>query len=348
MIKVRANVCYEVTEIAEADRYWFHREFCDLRHGRTRKVLAAVERAGWQGPDLISGLPWNVSIEDRGIQQTWKLVLMKLNGEDKLVFERFSKTKEGVKGETFNLAYLPSWIVEEIKQLALEMKEREMDGDGQNFLSNLVTKVEQEKVVAKAGLSAKVEELSVGGLYHIVSQTRGDERGSFREVARFPEIELLTGYDFVGKQVNHSLSSYGILRGFHVEPWAKLVTVISGFAVSYLIDCRPDSRTFGKIDKVYLGYGTTPEGVEIKGGALFIEPGIGNSVLTLSEKMDYNYVVDDLWRPDTALYAVNPMDPKLGVPWSEYMPLDKIIRSERDQNSPSFAEFTEKMKQVQK
>lgn len=344
MIKTTDNACYEVSEMTDVNRYWFRREFCDLRHGRTRIVLAAVEKAGWQGPDLISGLPWNVSIEDRGIQQTWKLVLMKLNGEDKLVFERFSKTKEGIKGETFNLAYLPSWIVDEIKQLSQEMKEREMDGDGQNFLINLVTKVEQEKVTAKAGLSAKVEELSIGGLYHIVSQTRGDERGSFREVARFPEIELLTGYDFVGKQVNHSLSSYGILRGFHVEPWAKLVTVISGFAVSYLIDCRPGSRTFGKMVKVYLGYGTTPEGEEIKGGALFIEPGIGNSVLTLSEKMDYNYVVDDLWRLDTALYAVNPMDPKLGVPWGEYMPLDKIVRSERDQTSPSFAEFTEKMK----
>lgn len=344
MIKPIDNACYEVSEMTDVDRYWFRREFCDLRHGRTRIVLAAVEKAGWHGPDLISGLPCNVSIEDRGIQQAWKLVLMKLNGEDKLVFERFSKTKEGIKGETFNLAYLPSWIVEEIKQLALEMKERKMDEDGQNFLNNLVTKVEQEKAVAKAGLSAKVEELSIGGLYHIVSQTRGDERGSFREVARFPEVEILTGYDFVGKQANHSLSTYGILRGFHVEPWAKLVTVISGFAVSYLIDCRPGSRTFGKIDKVYLGYGTTPEGEEIKGGALFIEPGIGNSVLTLSEKMDYNYVVDDLWRPDTALYAVNPMDPKLGVPWGDYVPLDKIIRSERDQNSPSFAEFTEKMK----
>lgn len=179
-----------------------------------------------------------------------------------------------------------------------------------------------------------------------MSQTRGDERGSFREVARFPEVELLTGYDFVGKQVNHSLSTYGILRGFHVEPWAKLVTVVSGLAVSFLLDCRPGSRTFGKISKVYLGYGRTPEGEEIKGGALFIEPGIGNSVLTLSNKMDYNYVVDDLWRPDTALYAVNPMDPKLNVPWGNFVPLEKIIRSERDQKSPSFEEFAKLMKKI--
>lgn len=346
MIKVIDDACYQVTELTDSDRYWFHREFCDLRHGRTRIVLVALERAGWQGPDLMTSLPWSVSVEDRGIQQTWRLVLMKLNGEDKLVFERFSKTREGIKEEVFNLVYLPTWIIEEISQVAVEMKQREMESEGINFLGNLVTKIEQEKVAAKAGLSAKVEEMKIGGLYHIVSQVRGDDRGSFREVARFPEIELLTGYDFVGKQVNHSMSIYGILRGIHVEPWAKLVTVVTGFAVSILLDCRPGSRTFGKMETVFLGYGTTPEGEEIKGGALFIEPGIGNSVLVLSEKMDYNYVVDDLWRPDTALYSVNPMDPKLGIDWAKYVPLDKIIRSERDQTSPSFEEFTEKMKKL--
>ncbi|HCQ31752.1 TPA: hypothetical protein DIU27_05265 [Candidatus Collierbacteria bacterium] len=344
MNKMINDATYAVTEMAGTGRYWFKREFCDLRHGRTRVVLVAVENAGWQGPDMISGLSWNVSVEDRKIQQTWKLVLMKINGEDKLIFERYSKTRDGIKGETFNLAYLPTWIVEEVSQVAMEMKQQQMDNGGVNFLNNLVTKIEQEKVVARSGLSAKVEELGIGGLYHILSTTRGDERGSFREVARFPEVELLTGYDFVGKQVNHSFSTYGILRGFHVEPWAKLVTVVSGLALSYLIDCRPGSRTFGKMAKVFLGYGRTPEGEEIKGGALFIEPGIGNSVLTLSNHMDYSYVVDDLWRPDTALYAVNPMDPKLDVPWTDYVPADKIVRSERDQKSPSFAEFTQKIK----
>ena len=328
---------YIVTEMKGAGRFWFSREFWDLKHGRHRKVLIALEKAGWHGPDLISGLPWNLTIEDRGIQQTWKLILMKINGEDKLVFERFSRTREGIKGETFDLAYLPFWVTEEIAQISWHMADREFDG-GINFLSNLYKKIVQEKIAVRAGLSAKVEELSIGGLCHILSTTRGDDRGSFREVARFPEIEVLTGYDFVGKQVNHSVSSYGTLRGLHVEPWAKLVTVVSGLAVSILLDCRPHSETFGKMETVLLGYGKTPGGKEVRGGALFIEPGIANSVLTLSDKMDYNYVVDDLWRPDTALHAINPMDPKLGIDWAKYVPLDKIIRSERDTNSPSFAE----------
>ncbi len=342
------DAAYTVTVMSEADRYWFKREFCDLRHGKDRAVLVTMEKTGWPSELFDQNLPWNISVEDRKTRQTWKLILMSLDGSPKLCFERLIKGAEGAKQENFSLSYLPDWVLEELTQIALEMQQREMDEDGEKFVLDLVKKAKEEKALAKEKLSAKVEEMGIGGLHHILSTTRGDERGSFREVARFPEIELLTGYDFVGKQANHSLSTYGILRGFHVEPWAKMVTVISGLAVSYLIDCRPRSRTFGKMVKVYLGYGTTPEGEEVKGGALFIEPGIGNSVLTLSEKMDYNYVVDDLWRPDTALYAVNPMDPKLGVPWGDYVPLDKIIRSERDQNSPSFAEFTEKIKNLKR
>ncbi len=335
MIKTVENAIYAVTKMVETGRYWFKRDFCDLRHGTVRKVLATIEKSNKKW--------WNLTIEDKESQRTWKLVLMTIDGKDSLFFERYSKTKEGSKGEIFSLAYLPLWIMEEIGQLSLEMKDRELDDDGRSFLDNLVKKIAQEKVAAKAGLTGKVEEMSIGGLYHIVSATRGDERGSFREVARMPDIELLTGYDFVGKQVNHSLSTYGVLRGLHVEPWAKLVTVISGFAVSIFLDCRPKSRTYGKMETIFLGYGTTPDGEKIEGGAVFIEPGIANSLFVLSEKVDYQYVVDDLWRPDTALYSVSPMDPKLGIDWGKYVPKEKIIMSDRDRNAPTFEEFSEKM-----
>lgn len=329
---------YDVIEIPGAHRFWFSREFLDEKHGRERAVHISLEKAGWQVPDLVSSLPWNLSIEDRNIRQTWKLTLMKMNGDEKLVFERYIKTKEGVKVEVFDLAYLPIWIVEEIRAVERDLGNKTFDG-GMNFLNNLSKKIEKEKKIARGTATAKIEELSIGGLYHIMSQTRKDERGSFREVARMGEIELLTGYDFVGKQMNHSVSTYGVLRGIHVEPWAKLVTVTDGFVVSVLLDCRPKSKTFGKMETVYLGYGKTPEGVEVSGGALFIEPGIGNSLLTLSEKADYNYIVDDLWRPETALYAVNTNDPQLKIDWSRWVPMDKQIRSDRDKGAMSFDDF---------
>ena len=192
-------------------------------------------------------------------------------------------------------------------------------------------------------MPAIIEETKIKGLFKIESETKGDSRGSFREVVRFGELEEKTRYHFEAKQMNHSFSIYGTLRGLHVEPWAKMVTVVSGLVVSYLLDTRSDSPTFGQIEMAYLGFGTTPDGQEVKGGALFIEPGIANSVLTLSEKMDYTYVVDDIWTPATALYAVNPMDKDLAIPWTSYVPEKDIIRSERDLTSPTFEEFKAKV-----
>jgi hypothetical protein len=42
----------------------------------------------------------------------------------------------------------------------------------------------------------------------------------------------------------------------HVEPWAKLVTVISGFAVSVLL-IETTFQNLGKMETVF-GYGTAP------------------------------------------------------------------------------------------
>jgi len=339
MTKIINDASYEVAVLAENARYWFRRGYCDLRYGKIRQVIISLEKASFEDAPLNELLPWNLRIDERRSLQFWKLMVMNIDGEEKLMFERSVRGRTGGKNDNLNLGYTPNWLIEELKQVALEMKERNLDTNARTFLLDLVEKIIKAKENEKAKFTAKVEETEIGGLFHILSQTRGDERGSFREVVRFPEIEVMTGYDFVGKQVNHSLSRFGTLRGFHVEPWAKLVTVVSGLAVCSLLDCRPNSKTMGKSVTVYLGYGTTPEGEEIKGGALFIEPGIANSVLTLSDKLDYTYVVDDLWRPDPATYAVNPMDPKLAIPWTKYIPEKEIIRSERDQTSPNFDDF---------
>ena len=72
---------------------------------------------------------------------------------------------------------------------------------------------------------------------------------------------------------------------------------------------------------------------------MFVPAGVANSFLVLSEKLEYVYVVDGLWNEKTSIYAVNPMDPKLKIDWVSQVPADKIIRSDRDINSPTFEEF---------
>lgn len=340
MAKVINDASYEGIKSADNDRFWFRRSYCDIRDGKIRQVLITLEKASFEDTPDDGLLPWNLRVDDKKTMQYWKLVVLNVDGEEKLMLERTIRGKNGGKEDNLSLGYAPDWLIEELTQVSLEIKERGWDMEAHRFVEEIAKKVSAAKQENKDKFTALVEETEIGGLFHILSQTKGDERGSFREVVRFPEIEIMTGYDFVGKQVNHSFSRYGTLRGLHVEPWAKLVTVVSGLALCTFLDCRPKSRSFGKTKSIYLGFGTTPDGQEIKGGAVFVEPGIANSYLVLSDKLDYTYVVDDLWTPATATFAVNPMDTKLAIPWTSYVPEKDIIRSERDMASPTFEEFT--------
>ena len=322
---------YSVAEMPESGRYWFRRTYWDENHGRERSLLITLESS--------FDNKWVIRLEDRKSGQYWQLLRMNIDGEEKKVFERFVRTKGGIKNDILSLGYLPNWIIEELVGMVGEIRERGIEEGVKNFLQELIENVMTDKRVSREKLTATVDETKIRGLYKINGQTKGDDRGSFREVVRFPEIELLTGYDFMGKQVNHSYSIYGTLRGLHVEPWAKLVTVISGLAASVFLDCRPMSKTYGKMETIYLGFGKAPDGTEVKGGAVFVEAGIANSFIVLSEKLDYSYVVDDLWTPGTSTYAVNPFDEKLNIPWTSFVPMDKIIRSERDMKSGSFEDL---------
>ncbi len=335
MKNTNEQVFYEVAEMPESNRYWLRRQFWDAASGKQRSVTVSLE--------LLFQGDWSLRIEERRSSVYWQLLTLNIDGEERVVFERFVRGKRGVKNDYISLGYLPRWVTKELDLVLEEMRRRKMDVGGRRFLKDVLHRIKRDRKEIKSKLTAVVEKTGIGGLFKIVSQTRGDERGSFREVVRFPEVELLTGYDFIGKQVNHSHSIYGTLRGLHVEPWAKLVTVISGLAACVFLDCRPNSKTFGKTQTIYLGFGKTPDGEEVKGGAIFVEQGIANSFIVLSDKLDYSYVVDDLWTPGTATYAVNPMDPKLEIPWTSWVAEEKIIRSDRDIASPGFDEFVKSL-----
>lgn len=335
---MKNKTAYRFADIPEMGRYWFSRETVDENLGKVRKINISVEGR--------ENGAWGIKIEEVFSGQIWQLCEAKVGDEERQVFERAVNKKGILKNDLIPLSHVPGWLIEELKLVVKEIKLRNIDEEARKYLSHLKNFIVKEKLQTREKLTAKIEETKIGGLYKINAETKGDSRGSFREVVRFPEIELLTGYDFLGKQVNHSYSIYGTLRGLHVEPWAKLVTVISGLVVCKLLDCRPKSKTFGQVETIYLGFGKTPDGQEIKGGAMFVGAGIANSFMVLSDKVDYSYVVDDLWTPGTSTYCVNPMDPKLGIDWTSYVPEEKIIRSERDIKAPSFEEFSQKIKNL--
>ena len=98
-----------------------------------------------------------------------------------------------------------------------------------------------------------VETTSIDGLLVVRWPTHGDERGFFRQTYQVRELEAALGRDVVLRQGNHSHSAPGVLRGFHAEPWDKLVYVVRGRAMAAIADIRPDSPTFGAVETFHLG-----------------------------------------------------------------------------------------------
>ncbi len=172
-----------------------------------------------------------------------------------------------------------------------------------------------------------VDTTDIDGLLVVRWDTFADDRGFFRQTYQVREIAEALGRDPVLRQGNHSRSVPGVLRGFHAEPWDKLVYVVRGRALAGVADIRPDSPTFGEARTFMLG--EPPEGMRIR---LFIAEGLANSFLTLGDgPVDYLYDVSDYWRPDVPKPAVAWDDPDLGVDW----PLDDPVLSPADTANPT-------------
>jgi dTDP-4-dehydrorhamnose 3,5-epimerase len=155
-----------------------------------------------------------------------------------------------------------------------------------------------------------------------------DERGFFKEVLRFSEVEKALGQTFTVKQVNHSRSVKNTLRGIHVAPWNKLIYIPHGRVQSVIVDCRKDSSTFGKYQSAILG--------EENKACIFVPKGCGNSYLVLSDDADYFYLTDEEWAPNREK-GVIWNDKDLGINWQlEGEPL----LSEKDKTNPTFSQFT--------
>lgn len=160
------------------------------------------------------------------------------------------------------------------------------------------------------------------GLFLIERPTHRDERGFFREVVRFDELERALGYPFRPVQWNHSFSLPRVIRGLHAEQWNKLVYPLTGTMFAAIVDLRPEEPTFGNVATFTLR--------EEDPKALFISRGLANSLCVIGETpLHYLYLVDALYDgSDTRAIAWD--DPDLAIRW----PVSDPIISERDRKNP--------------
>lgn len=153
-----------------------------------------------------------------------------------------------------------------------------------------------------------IETTSIEGLLVVRWDTHGDERGFFRQTYRADELADAVGREVTLRQGNHSRSAPGVLRGFHAEPWDKLVYVARGTAFAAIADLRPLSPTFAHTETFWLG---DPPGERVR---LFISEGLGNAFCATTD-VDYLYDVTDYWRPGVDKREVAWDDPDLDVAW---------------------------------
>ena len=177
-----------------------------------------------------------------------------------------------------------------------------------------------------------IQKTSIPGVVIIERPTHNDFRGFFHEVFRQNELEEATGVKFNPIQWSHSMSKPGVIRAIHTENWNKLVYPITGILYAPIVDLRPESPTFKKVE--YITIDNTKD--DSPHHALFLPSGgIGNSICVLGkEDLHYLYLVDEYW-DDSKAKGIAWDDPDLNIKW----PVKDPILSERDKNNPTMKDL---------
>lgn len=136
----------------------------------------------------------------------------------------------------------------------------------------------------------KVIPLNLKDAFVIEPNIYTDSRGHFVETFSLQELNEYT--DNIWVQDNMSLSKKsGTFRGFHYQlpPYtqAKLVRVMSGEVIDFIIDLRGKSPTFKKSTMVML--------TESKMNMLYVPAGFAHAFLTLTDNVIFEYKVSNYY-----------------------------------------------------
>ena len=169
----------------------------------------------------------------------------------------------------------------------------------------------------------KVVKTNFKDLVIVKSKNIIDNRGYFREVFIEKYIKEKLIFSVVSK------SKKNVLRGLHMQkinPQGKYVSVVKGKILDVAVDCRRNSKTFGKHYKISLS--------EKNAKSVFIPAGFLHGFLGLENE---NIVVYGCtkYRNKNSETGVIWNDDSLNIKW----PIKKPIISNKDKNNISFKEF---------
>lgn len=175
----------------------------------------------------------------------------------------------------------------------------------------------------------KIKETPLKDCYIVEPTIFEDERGYFYEKYNEQKFEELTGINGHFVQDNISKSTYGVLRGLHLQKGehaqAKLVSCLEGSVWDVAVDLREDSPTFGK----WYGIELTEENKL----QFYVPRGFAHGFSVLSETAIFAYKCDNFYNKASES-GIMYNDEELKIDWK--LPLDKVLISEKDQVLPLF------------
>jgi dTDP-4-dehydrorhamnose 3,5-epimerase len=160
----------------------------------------------------------------------------------------------------------------------------------------------------------------------VVPALMPDERGFFMEVFR---ADLFAGLGLPDRfrQLNHSRSVRGVVRGLHFQwdpPMGKLMRVVAGTAFLVAVDIRPGSPTLGRWVGVEVS-ATEPR-------HLWAPASFARGFCVLSETAEIEYLTTGTYNRATES-GIAWNDPQIGIDW----PISQPILSAKDASAQSLA-----------
>ncbi|WP_149181766.1 dTDP-4-dehydrorhamnose 3,5-epimerase [Streptomyces sp. TRM49041] len=175
-----------------------------------------------------------------------------------------------------------------------------------------------------------MRELSIEGAWVREPQVFADDRGTFHEWFRAPDLAEAAGYGLGLAQANCSVSSRGTLRGVHyadVPPGqAKYVTCVRGAVLDVVVDLREGSPTYRAWEAVRLD--------DRERRALHLAEGLGHAFMALTDDATVVHLCSRGYAPARE-HGIHPLDPDLAIDWP---PGITPILSDKDAAAPTLAE----------
>ena len=169
----------------------------------------------------------------------------------------------------------------------------------------------------------KIIKTKFKGLLIYQKDSFSDRRGYFREL--YLQKHFRTKFPFDAM----SFSKKNVLRGLHLQlktPQVKLITVLSGKIFDVCVDCRTNSKTFGKYFSMYLSDNINR--------SLLIPAGFAHGFYTLTNNTVLLYKCSK-YRHEKSDTGIFWKDKDLNIKW----PIKKLIVSKKDKRNISFKDF---------